>query len=405
MGKNSKFVFRIKERDSCLPPRRREKTMHHQHQHGNYNNNNHAAANNTNSYSSWQSSYSLNALPLSPTVRAKLQFCGFNAVQDVLRHHSLPVQLVKSVPSLTLDEAQDVLKACRCGLDGFALRGAKSASGIVEERARANTTDDVLRSSGRDFRRGRTNRRDNGVLWRTWRREDTNRDAVSGVGATAERIFLRERRRVRLRGYRGEFYVRPVRGYGDWREEEIGRKSARNAMFGGGEERVRGVFREQYVFCGFDFKEDTRVQVSRGDGVVGVFGSHAEFVKEHPKVKLVVVDSIAFHFRQDFDDMALRASILAKTTNNLMSLAKKHELAVVTINQATTKPGGRLAPALGESYAHAATTRVALSWGEEGTRIAYVAKSPRLANRKAMYTITRDGVRDVVHAASKRKFT
>ena len=62
-----------------------------------------------------------------------------------------------------------------------------------------------------------------------------------------------------------------------------------------------------------------------------------------------------------------------------------------------------LAPALGESYAHAATTRVALSWGEEGTRIAYVAKSPRLANRKAMYTITRDGVRDVVHAASKRK--
>ena len=128
-----------------------------------------------------------------------------------------------------------------------------------------------------------------------------------------------------------------------------------------------------------------------------------EFVKEHPKVKLVVVDSIAFHFRQDFDDMALRASILAKTTNNLMSLAKKHELAVVTINQATTKPGGRLAPALGESYAHAATTRVALSWGEEGTRIAYVAKSPRLANRKAMYTITRDGVRDVVHAASKRK--
>ena len=65
-----------------------------------------------------------------------------------------------------------------------------------------------------------------------------------------------------------------------------------------------------------------------------------EFVKEHPKVKLVVIDSIPFHFRQDFDDMALRASILAKTTNNLMSLAKKYDLAVVTINQATTKPGG-----------------------------------------------------------------
>ena len=129
-----------------------------------------------------------------------------------------------------------------------------------------------------------------------------------------------------------------------------------------------------------------------------------EFVKEHPKVKLVVIDSIAFHFRQDFDDMALRASILAKTTNNLMSLAKKYDLAVVTINQATTKPGGRLAPALGESYAHAATTRVALSWGQEGNRIAYVAKSPRLANRKGVYTITGDGVRDPENT-NKRKFT
>ena len=83
---------------------------------------------------------------------------------------------------------------------------------------------------------------------------------------------------------------------------------------------------------------------------------------------------------------------------------------MVTINQATTKPGGRLAPALGESYAHAATTRVALSWGQEGTRIAYVAKSPRLANRKAMYTITGDGVRDVenceqaeIHLKPKRR--
>ena len=48
-----------------------------------------------------------------------------------------------------------------------------------------------------------------------------------------------------------------------------------------------------------------------------------EFVKGNPKVKLVVIDSIMLHFfRQDFDDMVLRASILAKTTNNLMSLAK-----------------------------------------------------------------------------------
>jgi RAD51-like protein 2 len=81
-------------------------------------------------------------------------------------------------------------------------------------------------------------------------------------------------------------------------------------------------------------------------------------------VRLVVIDSVAFHFRQDFRDMALRTTILAKMTNRLMSLANAAGLAVVTVNQVTVKPdpgggGARLVPALGESYAHACTTR----WG------------------------------------------
>jgi len=379
--------------------------MHHHH-HGNYNNNNNHAvnANNTNSYSSWQSSYSLNALPLSPTVRAKLQFCGFNAVQDVLRHHSLPVQLVKSVPSLTLDEAQDVLKACRAGLDGFALRGAKSASELLkkeQERIPLMTfcaqVDGIL---GGGVQTG----------------EITEFCGAPGVGKT--QIGMQLAVSVQLPkeffcGNEGEcVYVDTEGSFTCDRCEDMAIGARRKL-----EERVQEMLcseeeRREYEECleSSVFSVDSilkRIHVFRCHEVTELLAclDHMpEFVKEHPKVKLVVVDSIAFHFRQDFDDMALRASILAKTTNNLMSLAKKHELAVVTINQATTKPGGRLAPALGESYAHAATTRVALSWGEEGTRIAYVAKSPRLANRKAMYTITRDGVRDVVHA-SKRKFT
>jgi len=70
-------------------------------------------------------------------------------------------------------------------------------------------------------------------------------------------------------------------------------------------------------------------------------------------VRLVVIDSVAFHFRQDFRDMALRTTILAKMTNRLMSLATDAGLAVVTVNQVTVKPdpgggGARLVPALGE---------------------------------------------------------
>ena len=76
-------------------------------------------------------------------------------------------------------------------------------------------------------------------------------------------------------------------------------------------------------------------------------------------VKLVVIDSVAFHFRQDFRDMALRTTILAKMTNRLMDLATRQDLAVVTVNQVTVKPdpsgvgGARLVPALGESRTRA----------------------------------------------------
>jgi|TARA_B110000971_G_scaffold202978_1_gene223153 RAD51-like protein 2 len=115
-------------------------------------------------------------------------------------------------------------------------------------------------------------------------------------------------------------------------------------------------------------------------------------------VRCVVVDSVAFHFRQDFRDMALRTAILAKMTNRLMALATKQTLAVCTVNQVTVKPnsngGSRLVPALGESYAHACATRVTLSW-EDDTRVAYLYKSPRLPQGRARYTVTTGGVRDV----------
>ena len=361
----------------------------------------HTNTNNTN-YSSWQSSYSLNALPLSPTARAKLQNFGFHSVQDVLRHHSLPVQLVKSVPSLTLDEAQDVLKACRTGLDGFALSGAKSASELLKkERERIPL---VTFCANMDAILG------GGVQTG----EITEFCGAPGVGKTQIGMQLAVSVQLpnKFSGNEGEcIYVDTEGSFTCDRCEDMANGTRRYL-----ERWMRGMGCSEVERKEFEECLEKRFSVDMILKRIHVFRCHEvtellacldhvpEFVKEHPKVKLVVIDSIAFHFRQDFDDMALRASILAKTTNNLMSLAKKYDLAVVTINQATTKPGGRLAPALGESYAHAATTRVALSWGQEGNRIAYVAKSPRLANRKGVYTITGDGVRDPENT-NKRKFT
>lgn len=50
------------------------------------------------------------------------------------------------------------------------------------------------------------------------------------------------------------------------------------------------------------------------------------------QVKVVIIDSITFHFRQDFDDMALRTRLLGGMALKLMKLAKKYSLAVRMIN-------------------------------------------------------------------------
>ncbi|TYI69680.1 hypothetical protein E1A91_D08G169600v1 [Gossypium mustelinum] len=62
-----------------------------------------------------------------------------------------------------------------------------------------------------------------------------------------------------------------------------------------------------------------------------------KFLSEHKDVKVIVVDSVTFHFRQDFDDMALRTRVLSGMALKLMNLAKRFSLAVVLLNQVTTK--------------------------------------------------------------------
>ena len=60
-------------------------------------------------------------------------------------------------------------------------------------------------------------------------------------------------------------------------------------------------------------------------------------VHARPQIKLVVLDSIAFHFRYDFGDMGLRSRLLNGMSQTLIKLAHKHQLAVVLMNQMTTK--------------------------------------------------------------------
>jgi len=48
-------------------------------------------------------------------------------------------------------------------------------------------------------------------------------------------------------------------------------------------------------------------------------------------VKLVIVDSIAFHFRQDFDDYLLRSRLLNALAQTFNRLVARHNAAVRSV--------------------------------------------------------------------------
>ena len=144
------------------------------------------------------------------------------------------------------------------------------------------------------------------------------------------------------------------------------------------------------------------------------------FIRDHPDVRLVVLDSVAFHFRHGFHNRyAERARILSQLAQDLNRLADKSGLAVVVTNHVTTRlnrnDGGSgngrggdgdayLAPALGEAWSHAATNRVELFWNNK-TRTARLTKSPSLGLMSVPFQIVAEGVRGLAHRSTGSKRT
>ena len=147
-------------------------------------------------------------------------------------------------------------------------------------------------------------------------------------------------------------------------------------------------------------------------------------------IRIVVVDSMAFPIRAtpppsldptatigtaanaaqaaDGDFYVSRTRQLNLFATQLAQIAATYRLAAVAINQMTTRvtggegdEGGQLVPALGDSWAHAVTTRIILSAsgvGEDSrtqARRCSLVKSPRLPGGSEGYIVTEGGVRDV----------
>ncbi|KAL1521934.1 hypothetical protein AB1Y20_021582 [Prymnesium parvum] len=121
------------------------------------------------------------------------------------------------------------------------------------------------------------------------------------------------------------------------------------------------------------------------------------FLAERKTVKLVVVDSVAFHFRHGVSDYTRRHQMLGQLTQALSEYATRHSLSVVMVNQVTTKVNdatntSSIQPALGESWAHACNIQLVLHW-MNGTRVARLCKGREPG--WAEYQVTEEGVRSV----------
>uniref|UniRef100_A0A1A8QMM2 DNA repair protein RAD51 homolog 3 n=2 Tax=Nothobranchius rachovii TaxID=451742 RepID=A0A1A8QMM2_9TELE len=121
-----------------------------------------------------------------------------------------------------------------------------------------------------------------------------------------------------------------------------------------------------------------------------------DFLRDWPRVRLLVIDSVAFPFLQLFDDLSQRTRLLQGLSQQLISIATSHNMAVVVTNHMTTRLRGdqsHLVPALGELWGHAPTIRLLLHW--DGTqRLASILKSPCHMAATVQYQITCEGFRD-----------
>ncbi|XP_065890495.1 DNA repair protein RAD51 homolog 3-like isoform X2 [Dysidea avara] len=128
--------------------------------------------------------------------------------------------------------------------------------------------------------------------------------------------------------------------------------------------------------------------------LIAVVNILPEFVQQqNNQVSLILVDSIACHFRHDIEDMTLRNRLLAGLAQNLIKLASQRQIAMTT--RVLRGQKSQLVPALGDSWGHLCTNRIILYWGRDEVRYANLCKSSSRPEANVPYQITADGVRDI----------
>ncbi|KAG1150077.1 hypothetical protein G6F37_011287 [Rhizopus arrhizus] len=118
-------------------------------------------------------------------------------------------------------------------------------------------------------------------------------------------------------------------------------------------------------------------------------------LKEYPKVRLIVIDSIAYHFRLNTLDSKKRTHFVNYLAHTLVQIANKYKLAVVVTNHVTVNGiDGRWTPSLGASWGHWCTNRLYL-YRKRQFRFGFLFKSTESSqSTPVQFCIKEEGITD-----------
>ncbi|KAI8336191.1 P-loop containing nucleoside triphosphate hydrolase protein [Chlamydoabsidia padenii] len=128
-------------------------------------------------------------------------------------------------------------------------------------------------------------------------------------------------------------------------------------------------------------------------------------LQELPKVKLLIVDSIAYHLRLNIRENRVRVGMVNFIGQSLVQVANQFNLAIVVTNCVSMDRMFNLwRPSLGESWAQWCTHRLMLTRKRQ-QRYAMIYNAPHQTSKTmAPFSITRTGIEDVDKGTLERMY-
>jgi len=127
-----------------------------------------------------------------------------------------------------------------------------------------------------------------------------------------------------------------------------------------------------------------------------------EIIKEN-NIKLIIVDSLTAHFRNEFlgrEMLAPRQQKINRHMHKLISLARAFNCVAVVTNQVMAKPdqffSDPICPIGGNIVGHTSHTRIYLRKASHGSvRVARLVSSPYLPEGEEIFKITENGIEEI----------